>query len=396
LFVDGDTDELALIISATEMHSSLTRLSFARDPRRARFQGGVTTENILDLFEILPNTNINQLSLAFNRVGDVGMQLIAQYLSNTRLTSLDLESSDINAKGAKALADALQKDNTELTHINLSHNNIGGDILVQAVRANSKIEHIGDEGTALGRPESEPGLAIRSLLKGQCAMGLWGDWSRCDGSCGSEQTISRSRTLLHTPHERHGKSDCHLEVTSQSKPCKVLCLESDEKKAPLKTSEQPKTTTEQAPETPKNTNEDSAGSSWFSFFGSDSKKEKVADNQEAKKFKSMKGDDPVKTMRKVEEPKVEEEPVKVEEPKAEEEPVKVEEDPVKVEEPKIEEPMKAEEVNPVDYRSRLVRFYQEYNPGKVDSVDMMLGRFEGREEMLFNSLITKYGPEPPM
>lgn len=43
---------------------------------------------------------------------------------------------------------------------------------------------------------------------------------------------------------------------------------------------------------------------------------------------------------------------------------------------------------------RLVRFYRKYNPGKLSSVQQTLDQWDGKEELLFRSLVQKYGPEP--
>jgi hypothetical protein len=47
-----------------------------------------------------------------------------------------------------------------------------------------------------------------------------------------------------------------------------------------------------------------------------------------------------------------------------------------------------------DFRARLTAFYQEHNPSKLGSVDSMLARYQGREEVLLANLVSKYGPEP--
>ena len=46
------------------------------------------------------------------------------------------------------------------------------------------------------------------------------------------------------------------------------------------------------------------------------------------------------------------------------------------------------------FSGRLRRFYSKYAPNKVDSVDSTLQKYEGREEELFTALCAKYGPEP--
>lgn len=47
-----------------------------------------------------------------------------------------------------------------------------------------------------------------------------------------------------------------------------------------------------------------------------------------------------------------------------------------------------------DFRDRLVRFYECYQPEKLDDVDKLLTKAAGKEEQLFRMLVKKYGPEP--
>eukprot|EP01060_Flectonema_neradi_P038906 TRINITY_DN8325_c0_g1_i1.p1 TRINITY_DN8325_c0_g1~~TRINITY_DN8325_c0_g1_i1.p1 ORF type:complete len:711 (+),score=155.73 TRINITY_DN8325_c0_g1_i1:80-2212(+) len=47
------------------------------------------------------------------------------------------------------------------------------------------------------------------------------------------------------------------------------------------------------------------------------------------------------------------------------------------------------------HRQRLVNFYNHYNPSKLPSVVVTLLEYRGHEDTLFNTLIQKYGPEPP-
>ncbi|CAH0482672.1 unnamed protein product [Peronospora belbahrii] len=44
----------------------------------------------------------------------------------------------------------------------------------------------------------------------------------------------------------------------------------------------------------------------------------------------------------------------------------------------------------VDYRQKLVEFYQKHNPGKLSSVDSTLQKYKGNEEKLFQNLAAKY------
>eukprot|EP00757_Euglenozoa_sp_SAG-D1_P002010 gene2010-12986_t len=43
-----------------------------------------------------------------------------------------------------------------------------------------------------------------------------------------------------------------------------------------------------------------------------------------------------------------------------------------------------------DYKPRLIRFYQAYDPGKVAQADVILAKHKGNEEMAFKILVSKY------
>eukprot|EP00760_Papus_ankaliazontas_P017128 PhM_4_TR17042/c0_g1_i12/m.34822 len=47
-------------------------------------------------------------------------------------------------------------------------------------------------------------------------------------------------------------------------------------------------------------------------------------------------------------------------------------------------------------RDRLVRYFEAYNPSKLSNVEVILQQFAGKEEELFATLVGKYGPEPPV
>ncbi|CEG43527.1 rna-binding protein [Plasmopara halstedii] len=52
-----------------------------------------------------------------------------------------------------------------------------------------------------------------------------------------------------------------------------------------------------------------------------------------------------------------------------------------------------DQVQDMNYQ-RLLAFYQKYNPEKVDDVPQVLVKYKGKESMLFDALVMKYGPEP--
>ena len=50
--------------------------------------------------------------------------------------------------------------------------------------------------------------------------------------------------------------------------------------------------------------------------------------------------------------------------------------------------------DPWTTEERLIKFYEQYQPEKVDGVGAILEKYAGKEEKLFMALVKKYGPEP--
>lgn len=53
-----------------------------------------------------------------------------------------------------------------------------------------------------------------------------------------------------------------------------------------------------------------------------------------------------------------------------------------------------EPTEPWTTRERLTAFYAKYMPEKLDGIDAILEKYEGKEDKLFLALVKKYGPEP--
>ncbi len=54
----------------------------------------------------------------------------------------------------------------------------------------------------------------------------------------------------------------------------------------------------------------------------------------------------------------------------------------------------ASPTEPWTTKERLVAFYTKYMPEKLDGIDAILEKYEGKEDKLFMALVKKYGPEP--
>jgi density-regulated protein DRP1 len=46
------------------------------------------------------------------------------------------------------------------------------------------------------------------------------------------------------------------------------------------------------------------------------------------------------------------------------------------------------------WKNRLTRYYQRYNPSKIETLDAVLVKYKGNEHKLFAAIVKKYGPEP--
>jgi hypothetical protein len=49
---------------------------------------------------------------------------------------------------------------------------------------------------------------------------------------------------------------------------------------------------------------------------------------------------------------------------------------------------------PLSIRDRMFRMYIVYNPEKIPEIDTILAKFQGREQQVLETMISKYGPEP--
>jgi len=62
--------------------------------------------------------------------------------------------------------------------------------------------------------------------------------------------------------------------------------------------------------------------------------------------------------------------------------------------PKVAAPVATDLPAYASYRDRLVVFFTKYNPNRLDFIDTILEQYVGREDILMESLVIKYGPEP--
>lgn len=174
----------------------------------------------------------------------------------------------------------------------------------------------------------------------------WSEWSPCAGVCGEKKKISRKRDLLHKPHSRHLLAKNCTQNLEQIKTCTVPCDQTENPKLKdtlIQASDRTRINGEKL--MPLKTVESNIG--------------EIAPT--ASETLSISSIDTGDSMTK---------------------------SPVSID----SSPLTAASVP--SFRQRLENYYRKYNPEKLTIVDEMLTKYDGREDVLFNSLVAKYGPEP--
>jgi len=131
----------------------------------------LTEAECTELFVILENnTTLTYLDLDSNQIGAKGAEALAKALhGNTTLMELNLDSNQIGAKGAEALAKALH-GNTTLTELNLALNKIGDSgaaALAKALHSNTTLTNL---GLSLNKIGDEGAAALAEGLHGNTAL----------------------------------------------------------------------------------------------------------------------------------------------------------------------------------------------------------------------------------
>jgi Ran GTPase-activating protein (RanGAP) involved in mRNA processing and transport len=127
------------------------------------------------------NRALKVLNLHLNQIGDEGAKALAKALErNQTLRELDLESNQIGDEGALALAEALAKNQT-LTMLNLAHNKIGvegAQALAEALKRNQKLtilhlkdNRIGDGGAQALAKALETNQTLTEMALTGCQIG---------------------------------------------------------------------------------------------------------------------------------------------------------------------------------------------------------------------------------
>jgi hypothetical protein len=89
--------------------------------------------------------NLQLLNLCSNGIDNEGVDLLVGALANSRLGVLNLSNNNITARGCESLAGLLEGPKSNLEELHLSHNNIGDEgalIFANALASNSKLKKL--------------------------------------------------------------------------------------------------------------------------------------------------------------------------------------------------------------------------------------------------------------
>ena len=143
----------------------------------AQANNPISEDVIAALANTLTESNLKVLKLAFNNLGDVGVETLASVLPQSNLTVFDLQSSQIGNDGVAAIAE--QIPGSALITLNLQANNIDKDaaIALAEVIPLSKLDtlnlaqcDIAEKG-ATAIAEALPGSRLNSLFIGETTIG---------------------------------------------------------------------------------------------------------------------------------------------------------------------------------------------------------------------------------
>ena len=141
---------LSCELSMAKLMILLARLPLHIFHFKINLRGRIGNEGVQALAEALPQSHITQLDLNDNNIGNEGAQALALALPQSHITQLKLHINEISDEGAQALALALPQ--SHITLLYLSRNNIGNE---------------GAQALALALPQSH----ITQLYLGQNAIG---------------------------------------------------------------------------------------------------------------------------------------------------------------------------------------------------------------------------------
>ena len=197
----GMITRLDFFLKSLSFNVSLTDLDLHFSSLRTMFsRAKIDNKEIDQLSQALSvNTELTHLNLSGNEIGESGAQLLSEALSvNTKLTHLNLSGNQIGKSGAQLLSKALSV-NTELTHLNLSGNQIGksgAQFLSDALFCNTTLTHLNLDDNLVG-PDGVAYLSLALVFNTTLTyLNLDGNLAQAFGATYLSRALSRNTTAL--------------------------------------------------------------------------------------------------------------------------------------------------------------------------------------------------------
>ena len=197
----GMITRLDFFLKSLSFNVSLTDLDLHFSSLRTMFsRAKIDNKEIDQLSQALSvNTELTHLNLSGNEIGESGAQLLSEALSvNTKLTHLNLSGNQIGKSGAQLLSKALSV-NTELTHLNLSGNQIGksgAQFLSDALFYNTTLTHLNLDDNLVG-PDGVAYLSLALVFNTTLTyLNLDGNLAQAFGATYLSRALSRNTTAL--------------------------------------------------------------------------------------------------------------------------------------------------------------------------------------------------------
>ena len=197
----GMITRLDFFLKSLSFNFSLTDLDLHLSSSRTMFsRAKIDNKEIDQLSQALSvNTELTHLNLSGNEIGESGAELLSNALSvNTKLTHLNLSGNQIGESGAELLSNALSV-NTELTHLNLSGNQIGksgAQFLSDALFYNTTLTHLNLDDNLVG-PNGVAYLSLALVVNTKLTyLNLDGNLAQAFGATYLSRALSRNTTAL--------------------------------------------------------------------------------------------------------------------------------------------------------------------------------------------------------
>ena len=197
----GMITRLDFFLKSLSFNVSLTDLDLHLSSLRTMFsRAKIDNKEIDQLSQALSvNTELTHLNLSGNEIGESGAQLLSEALSvNTKLTHLNLSGNEIGESGAQLLSEALSV-NTKLTHLNLSGNQIGksgAQFLSDALFYNTTLTHLNLDDNLVG-PNGVAYLSLALVVNTTLTyLNLDGNLAQAFGATYLSRALSRNTTAL--------------------------------------------------------------------------------------------------------------------------------------------------------------------------------------------------------